>query len=1277
MTRYDLTRMGPQEFQRLSQALLLAEFGSHIQIHGLGPDGGRDASTRSDLTISRNNAPWTGYTVIQVKHKEELTRRTLDAQWVLKELRNEVSHWLKREEKPDQLLVMTNVILTPAPGGGEELINEYLHSVAPSLGLKEWDVWHAEKICRLLDVHTSVRQKYMGAVVGDLLSTLTELLTGDQNDIADAISGHLARVFKSEKYAELDQGGGVDDRKVPLARVFVDIPYGDTNSDEEFLFDEEDASRSASTATIIEQADRTTTPTDRAQDPQRGRIVVIGGPGQGKSTLGRFVCQIYRAELLDRHEHLRHQPEIRMEVQRTRTICREEGIPLPTALRFPVFVSLPKFANYLATNRSGSLLSFIAERIGGGATLRGLRLWLRTYPWLLVLDGLDEVPSTANRGTVMDAISTFHDSADACGADIAVLATSRPQGYKEEFANYFLMRLTSLTQNQALRYSQRLTTIRHGEGSEKSQEIMQRVKKAALQTETARLMTTPLQVTILVLLLSRSSRAPSQRFVLFDNYYQVIYARELEKDTPHVEVLDRFRTFIDLLHWRVGLRLQNDAAKASHTEASLSRTELSLELEGILQDEGYEEHDRSELVSQIMNAATERLVFLVANTSEEIGFELRSLQEFCAAKGLLEGSDDQVYSRLATIACSDHWRNTFLLASGAIFCSNSARRDMIVTICSALNSGDVEQFPGTNGPLMGSRLAVDILVDRVADTAPRHQRLLTDIVLAAIRLAAPNPLVTLARVDFTDKTSASKVKDALSRALSSSDLFSRLGALLTLSAKADLGSIDDLELMRSHLQHESVEAKHIFLQSVSSVAGPAVSLSRLLISEILEWPPELVNLATLTRGYHSLRSNSEETDQVPISPSTRMMLGLTRVPSSSYVLDGVERQAMRIRMIRGPEQKSPLSDTTVAYATVAGDMGPWEFLRKSILFTDDPSPSTWKSATDALRIADGDLVAKWWTALPWPLAIWWERDRPSLEVTSETISHWQEAQRAWFDLDVEQVGETPPQISPRVSGVPTVALSISQKDLSPEMLLRIFSRVSRWPRDRFRDGLLSWWWGAVGNLRNGVEDVFLSFSNDVWEESVECALSVPSNLIVQLSVTDHPELVQLADKLGKSAPRMGIDQRTPRMQSVLVPRAYMTWERNPEYWGIGRALMRYPHSHTAVHRKWGDVEELDDEPTNIYRKLSVAWGGSWDEDEVEAIAYYLYRHAKGQETVPIGFFAKFIDGCGGAELISRLTATNDERLRTVVNNLARRHASRVVPLPELTIRTNPDNSKRQ
>ncbi|WP_156301861.1 NACHT domain-containing protein [Streptomyces sp. e14] len=741
--KFDLYRLGAREFENLVQAIAVAELGPDVAVYGAGSDGGREAT--------QNEGGDGDYVVLQAKYKEVASSPQSEATWLIAELRKEFKEWResdKRDRKPNRFIVATNVTLSATPRtGGIDRVAKAMREECGKLGIEEWIVWHSENVNRFLEAHPGIRTSYAAWVLpGDILTAIYDDVAKRNSDTARAVRSYIPKELLNDRYANLDQAGSADDRTVPLAEVFFDVPISQSP-------ERTHASGARCLDTLIAICDEKHSTTRDTNLPDESllhgnRIVLVGGPGQGKSTVSQFLCQLYRAQLVKDSSSMRN-AEVRSAVTQINAQAEKEGL-LPKARRWPIKIPLTRLADDLAQGKCSNLLDYIAQRVSEkAATLvsaNDMRSWLAEFPWLLVLDGLDEVPGTSNRSQVLAQISAFQLEADELNADLVVVATTRPQGYTDEFSpkNYLHYYLTALGTDSALAYGKKLADARHGNSTERVSRLVERLQRAAAEPSTAHLMATPLQVTIMAVLLDRVGKAPKDRFTLFADYYRVIFERELEKEGAASNLLRDHKTDIDSIHADVGLLLQTRSERSGETESSITVEELDRIISDRLAGEGHGGEELASLASQISKAATHRLVFLVPSRDGEVSFEIRSLQEFWAADALMNCSEEEIGHRLRMLAVSSHWRNVLLFALGNIFAMRrNSLRDSVIALVSELNSHSDTFGNLPRRILTGSRLAVEILHDGMV-RAPRYEAILVEESLKLLSLPCSEHVSLLA-----------------------------------------------------------------------------------------------------------------------------------------------------------------------------------------------------------------------------------------------------------------------------------------------------------------------------------------------------------------------------------------------------------------------------------------------------------------------------------------------------------------------------------------------------
>lgn len=343
-------------------------------------------------------------------------------------------------------------------------------------------------------------------------------------------------------------------------------------------------------------------------------------------------------------------------------------------------VVLSAYADAVSGPGELTLLQYVTDLINHRASdpinVTETKKLMVKWPTLLVLDGLDEVSSATVRAEVSTRIVDFLTEMAAAQADVLVLCTSRPIGYEDdERVGYERLELLPLTVDDATHYARRLLAKRFQDNPDRQDLTLQRIVESANNDDIAKVMTTPLQVTILTLILERRTRAPASRWALFSAYYETIFARECNKAGALGELLERHQGLINEIHQRCALTIHCRAERAGDAESILPVDEVERIAQATLDKDGFAAAAAESLIEQLLRLERERLVLMVPR-QDGLAFEVRSLTEFFAARALM--ADEDVADTLQLLTPSAHWNNTWLLAAGHIFSERRSLRDAVV-----------------------------------------------------------------------------------------------------------------------------------------------------------------------------------------------------------------------------------------------------------------------------------------------------------------------------------------------------------------------------------------------------------------------------------------------------------------------------------------------------------------------------------------------------------------------------------------------------------------------
>ncbi len=525
-------------------------------------------------------------------------------------------------------------------------------------------------------------------------------------------------------------------------------------------------------------------------------LVITGAPGNGKTTMSKFLVEAFRATLLEGTQLSDEQDSL---VRGITNALEEMGSTRPVHLRWPIRVDLAKYAEQDRFHEGTTLLKAMAETISkqvnrGRITGAALGSWLQQFPWFVVLDGLDEVTDPETRRQLISRVEEFANESEAQNADLLIVVTTRSLGYNDEFSSELFERLDLqyFTPDEAVHYGERVTDARlHGD-EERRLETVRRLRQAASDRTYEPLLRTPLQVLILSIIAEAGPRLAADRFGLFNGYYQTIWRRESAKSSALNQLFDEYDPAIRALHNQMGFRLQAASEEASEADAVMPEIEFRDLVREVLLDSGYEPSGKdAHRIDELFNAATRRLV-LITPHDDGLAFDVRSLQELMAALHLHNAPPEQVLRSIETAAANPHWRNTLLFVAGQIFAFGPDHfRDSLTQRVRTLDAGQAKRL-GSVFPV-GGRFALDMIDDGMARNHPRLRRALFDTAL---------------RVLDQPDTEINSIAAALIRAAESSDdLREALRAALSRALATPGVPRGNAEILIEHLQRTADQSQ--------------------------------------------------------------------------------------------------------------------------------------------------------------------------------------------------------------------------------------------------------------------------------------------------------------------------------------------------------------------------------------------------------------------------------------------------------------------------------------
>ncbi|MGW4759621.1 NACHT domain-containing protein [Streptomyces chartreusis] len=387
---------------------------------------------------------------------------------------------------------------------------------------------------------------------------------------------------------------------------------------------------------------------DAVASPEAGRIVLLGDPGAGKSTVARYLALTLASD-------------------------SSSGPLHALAGLLPVVVELRRYADTDWRDRSfEDFLAHLHTQEGHAPSPALLRQRLRNGRALIVFDGLDELFNPKIRETVTRRITGF----TARYPQARIVVTSRVIGYRRHLldaAGFRHYMIQSLTDGQIKAFAEQWYAAAGPADKDSAQRLQARLLDAVTRSRPVReLAGNPLLLTILAII-ARRHRLPRDRAGVYSHAVNVLIAH-WDEDTKHLDLAPGIRAIADLDDRDRREMLERLARHMQLGEGGIAGNHILAEdVEKVFTDYLSETlqlqlSPATTVARAMVNQFRERNFILSRYGSEVYGFVHRAFLEYLAASDIVrryeqrELSDDDLLDEVFRLRAMDpDWQEVLLL----------------------------------------------------------------------------------------------------------------------------------------------------------------------------------------------------------------------------------------------------------------------------------------------------------------------------------------------------------------------------------------------------------------------------------------------------------------------------------------------------------------------------------------------------------------------------------------------------------------------------------------
>ena len=732
---YLYENLGDDRFQEFCSALICKEF-PNVQAFPVGqPDGGRDSLAYIF------QSPKKEFVVFQVKYVKNPQKEDAPHTWLIKKLEEEAPKIAKLIPKGAKSYhFITNINGTShLDSGSIDKVNKIFEDY---IGIPS-TCWWREDISRRIEKDPIFKWSFPQILDGQsiLNSILFENITEDRQKREDAIKAYLIDQYDIDNKVKFRQV----DLESDLLNLFTDVPMRIKNSassrykdDAKMLFFShlhENRDRLGSDLPHkVDTVDAASFFLKSSVQEKLKKVILEGGPGQGKSTVSQYICQVHRAILLNKRSVLNSLPDdlqntnvrlpFKIDLRHLAAWVEGEN-PYKETLNEEVFKEI--HTKSLESFLSGHICSHSQQMLFRVDDLMAVS---RKSPLLMIFDGFDEIANSAVRKSIIELIDKGLNRLSEIAISIQVIITSRPAAFSSSLSfnssNYPHFELTDINKSTIDNYVKKWVKANRL-NSRESQEIKRMVDEKLSLPHLRDLAKSPMQLVIFISLLrTRGESLPNKRTALYDSYIDLFFNRESEKN-------DFIR-----LHRDVIIEIHGYLAWILHSEAELYKKSGVIEINKLkniinsyLTNEGLE----TNITDKLFKAVEERVCALVSRVQGTFEFEVQPLREYFCAKYLYEtapyspaGSEKSGTKpdRFNAIARNPYWQNVVRFFAG---CFDKGELPMLIDSLKSLRYETDLKY--TNYPQV---LTSNLLSDYVFTQYPRYLKDVVEIIISSIHI---------------------------------------------------------------------------------------------------------------------------------------------------------------------------------------------------------------------------------------------------------------------------------------------------------------------------------------------------------------------------------------------------------------------------------------------------------------------------------------------------------------------------------------------------------------